>query len=357
MSNHAYWLAWNRINGIGAATILHLRRACGDLETAWKLPALELKQLGLSEAAITAILEQRPRIDPGTEVATCKALAISTCTIDDPEYPGLLKHIHLPPPLLYYYGSLSDIQRPISIVGTRMITPYGRQVVKTIVEQLSYAGCTIISGLAFGVDGAAHQAALDNQSKTIAVIASGLRHITPSSQWHLAQRIINEGGAIISEIPPDIGATKQSFPRRNRIIAGLGLGTLVVEAGKKSGSLITARFALESNRDVFAIPGSIFSEVSTGTNELIAQGAQPIRCGNDILKALNISQEQTNKTIVRLNRIEQEVLSAIPTSPTHIDDIVATTKLATHSVNATLSLLELKGAVVNLGSNKYQRNS
>ncbi len=215
---------------------------------------------------------------------------IKIITLDDDTYPRLLKQIYDPPRRLYILGDLKAEEKyPLAVVGTRNASDYGKRTTNYFVDALSRAGLTIISGLALGIDGLAHQATLGVKGKTIAVLGSGLNVVYPSAHKKLFQQIIEAGGAVISEYPPETKPNKQSFPARNRIIAGLSLGVLVIEAPEKSGALITARAALEQGREVFAIPGDIYSRNSAGTNKLIEMGAKPVTKPEDILEEIIIT--------------------------------------------------------------------
>lgn len=210
-------------------------------------------------------------------------------TIQDKNYPPLLKEIHDPPQELYVWGNLKPKEKyPLAVVGTRNVSQYGKQVTTELVTELAKQGLTIISGLALGIDGLAHQSALDTNARTIAVLGSGFYHLYPREHKKLAENIVKSGGAVITEYPPDAKPTQKTFPARNRIIAGLALGVLVIEAPMRSGALITARHALEQNREVFAVPGSIYNKNSDGTNNLIKMGAKPVTNPEDILESFNI---------------------------------------------------------------------
>ncbi|MDA2936055.1 DNA-processing protein DprA [Patescibacteria group bacterium AH-259-L05] len=209
-------------------------------------------------------------------------------TPQDKNYPPLLKEIPDPPQELYIWGVLKQKEKyPLAVVGTRKVSNYGKQVTLELVTELVKQGLTIISGLALGVDGISHQAALDANGRTIAVLGSGFNHLYPQKHTKLAHDIVKSGGAVITEYPPDTKPTQKTFPVRNRIIAGLALGVLVIEAPMRSGALITARHALEQNRDVFAVPGSIYNKNSAGTNNLIKMGAKPVTKAEDILESFN----------------------------------------------------------------------
>lgn len=264
-------------------------------------------------------------------------------------YPILLKEIYRPPTPLYVQGEISE-GPAIAVVGTRNPTNYGKQITPLITEQLVSAGLTIISGLAIGIDTLAHKTALGLGGKTIAVLAGGFNHIYPSQNKELSGKI-----TLISEHEPKIKPLRQYFPARNRIISGLSLGVVVIEAGEKSGTLITSRFALEQNRDVFAIPGSIFSEKSITCNQLIQQGAKLVTCAQDILDELNLKQtaQLFQEPIKPDNPEEEKILKILSHEPTHIDDITRRTKLSVIIINSTLSMMELSNKVKNLGNQKY----
>lgn len=210
--------------------------------------------------------------------------------IKDKNYPPLLKEIPDPPQELYIWGKLKKSEKyPLAVVGTRKVSNYGKQATLELVTELAKTGLTIISGLALGVDGISHQAVLDVNARTIAVLGSGFDHLYPKEHIKLSNDIVKSGGAVIAEYPPDTKPTQKTFPARNRIIAGLALGVLVIEAPMRSGALITARHALEQNRDVFAVPGSIYNKNSAGTNNLIKMGAKPVTDQNDILESFNLN--------------------------------------------------------------------
>jgi len=272
---------------------------------------------------------------------------------NDKDYPLRLKKIPDPPKQLYIEGNLSVINFPLAVVGTRKISDYGRQTTEYFVKDLVRAGITIVSGLALGVDGLAHRIALENNGRTIAILGSGLNHIYPTAHKKLAEKILIAGGALISEYPPETPPYKSNFPARNRIISGLSLGVLVVEAPKNSGALITADFALKQKRKIFVVPGRIYDKNSQGTNELIKKGAQLVSESKDILKILNI-KPILQKTEITRNLLSEEkmILEILTKEPTSIDKITQKTKMP---VGVTLSLLtqmEIKGLIKNTGGNQ-----
>jgi len=278
-------------------------------------------------------------------------------TLQDKEYPAMLKEIHSKPKELYIRGKFTDADKTaIAIVGTRKYSAYGKQVTFDIAEKLAKLGITIVSGLAKGIDTFAHEAALEAGGRTIAVLGTGLDKKTffPPANWHLAEKISRQG-AVISEYPDGTRGTQFTFPQRNRIVSGLSLGVIVVEAPEKSGALITAGLALEQNREVFAVPGQIYEKNSQGTNGLIKAGAKAVTCIEDILEELNLLHLiKTEKKNIKPETKEEEIIFSIMSlQPMHIDEIIKKSGLATSAVNATLMMLELKKAVRNLGKGNY----
>ncbi len=275
--------------------------------------------------------------------------------LSDKNYPRLLKEIYDPPKELFFLGEIrAEENLPLAIVGTRKISNYGKQVTVELGRALARASFTIISGLALGVDGLAHQAALDVGTRTIAVLGCGLDNIYPPTHKNLAEKIVAGGGAIISEYPTGTLPLRQHFPARNRIIAGLSLGVLVIEAPETSGALITAKCALEQNREVLAVPGSVFSQNSFGTNQLIKLGARPITKVEDILEAFNLEfPEKQKREIKPANKEEKIILDILSNEPINIDEIVKKSGLDASTINSTLVMMEISGKVKNLGGGNY----
>jgi len=353
-----FFHAFNLIDGIGPQSFKKLIWHFKNLKTAWLAPISEFENIGLTRPMIENISDRRAKINPDQEFENVIQQDIEIITIEDKSYPKLLKEIYDPPALLYVKGQFQkEDEFSLAIVGTRKLTVYGQQVTPIITADLSRAGLTIVSGLARGIDTLAHKAALEAGGRTIAVLGSGLddRCIYPSENLALAQRI-SQQGAVISEFPPRTKSLPQYFPLRNRIISGLSLGTLVIEAPQKSGALITARESLEQNREVFAIPGSIFSQNSTGNNDLIKMGAKLITCVNDILEELNLTaltDKIKDRQIQPANPQEALILNQLSNQPLHIDKIILNTKLTPSVVNSNLTLMEIKGKVRNLGNNNF----
>lgn len=277
-------------------------------------------------------------------------------TLNDRDYPKLLKEIFDPPKKLYFLGDLKISALPcLAVVGSRKINSYGQRVTEFFTADIARNNICIVSGLALGTDAIAHQAALNVNGKTIAVLGSGIDDITPKTNQGLAKKIINSGGLILSEFPPETPAYPGNFPQRNRIISGLSLGTLITGAGERSGTLITAKYALEQGRDVFAVPGEIFNPLSYGTNDLIAQGAKPVHHPSEILEIFNITPILQQKIIINLNDTEKIIFDCIDSTPMHVDKISQLARLDISTINSTLAVLEMKGLVKNLGQQIYSR--
>jgi len=351
-----YWIGFSRIPGIGKLRISRLREHFGNLKDAWNAPAGELKQAGLDSRSVNAMAALRPRISLDDEMEKLERYKVKVLTCEDPAYPPRLKEIYDYPPVLYVRGNLLPKDDPyLAVVGTRKPTVYGRQVAEEIVADLVRSKITIVSGLARGIDSIAHRTALDSGGETIAVFASGLDIVYPADNAKLAQAIM-ERGALVSEYPLGVRPKADNFPQRNRIMSGLSLGVLVVEAGERSGALITAHQAVEQNRDVFAIPGSILSPGSKGTNHLIQEGAKLVCNCNDILEELNLTtmaQQLEIKEFLPANEKESRVLKQLTFEPGHIDEICRCSGLAMPEVSSTLAILELKGIAKQVGNMNY----
>ena len=352
-----YWVAFSQIERIGSQKFKRLIKYFPDLKTAWQANYLDFKKAGLDHKDCQEIFEKRKILDLDQEMEKLEKLEINVITVQEKSYPKLLKEIYSPPALLYLKGNLpNNLDFTLAVVGTRKNTSYGKQITQEIVSKLAQSGLTIVSGLALGIDGLAHQACLESKGETIAVLGSGLDSIYPISNRNIAENIIKNNGAIISEYPLGTKPLKQHFPARNRIISGLSLGTLVIEGDKDSGSLITARYALEQNREVFAVPGSVFAKNSFGPNNLIKMGAKPVTCATDILEALNLelaTQIIENKKIIPDSKEEEIILKFLSSEPAHIDELIKKSKLKSSIVNSTLTLMEMKGKVRNLGGMNY----
>lgn len=351
-----YYLALSSHPKIGARTIFKLAQSVKPLSKLWDMNIKELINFGLKKEQITAIYDVVKHIDPDKEWQKLKKNNVKLLIFDEIMYPKLLKQIYDPPAVLYYKGSiLPEDDIALAVVGSRKYSDYGKRVTEDIVSKLSRNKITIVSGLALGIDALAHNIALDNKIRTIAVLGCGLDQIYPISNTRLADKILDSKGAIISEFPLGTVAYKSNFPIRNRIIAGLTLGTLVIEGAIDSGSLITAHAALNYDREVFAIPGEIYSETSEGPNRLIQMGAKIVLSENDILNELNIQELNQAKVAQAIipDTIEEEKLLIEMREPVLVDELTRKVKMSPALVNSTLIMLEMKGMITNLGGTRY----
>ncbi|HLA97580.1 MAG TPA: DNA-processing protein DprA [Anaerolineales bacterium] len=351
-----YWVGFNLVRGIGAARMQALINHFGDVVSAWHAPGEALRAAGIGSKVVENFLQVRSSVDLERIWQGIQAKDIQVLIWDDPEYPVRLKEIELPPPVLYVRGGLlPEDEWAIAIVGTRRLTPYGRQVTTEIAGMLARSGVSVVSGLARGIDGVAHKAALEAGGRTLAVLGSGVDRIYPPEHRLLAGDILRHG-ALLSDYAPGTPPDGLNFPPRNRIIAGLSLAVVIVEAGESSGALITATFAADQGRDVFAVPGSITAPQSQGTNRLIQQGARPLLDPAEVLEALNLTRAQLHRSARKelpADATEQRLLSVLSQMPIHVDEISRQTELPIEKVTATLTMLELKGLARQVGAMNY----
>ncbi len=349
-------MGFNIIPGIGRVKFNQLETYFDSLEDAWKANPSELRHTGLDAKSVRTINEWRPRISTENEMKKLDQYGIDVLTWHDSDYPARLKEIYDYPPVLYVKGSIIDKDEwCLAVVGTRQPTVYGRQVTDEIVTELSRSRITIVSGLARGIDSVAHKSALEAGGRSIAVMGGGLDSIYPAENANLARSII-KNGVLLSEYHPGMKPRPENFPRRNRIMSGISLGVLVIEAGKSSGALITANLALEQNREVFAIPGSILSPVSIGTNQLIKEGAKLVRYPLDILEELNltaVAEQLEMKEIIPSSDTEALLLKKLGAEPIHIDEICRASGLPVSTVSSTMAMMELKGMVKQIETMNY----
>ena len=356
MSDTKYWIGFTLIPGIGRAKFSMMEEYFGDMERAWHASAKELQTAGLDNRSTDAIIAKRTRISLDDEMEKLERYKVKALTWKDEEYPSRLKEIYDLPPVLYIRGSLSpEDDWSIAVVGTRRPTYYGREVTEQIAGDLARNKITIVSGLARGIDATAHRAALDAGGRTIAIFGCGLDVVYPSDHVKLARQII-ERGALVSEFPLGTRPKAENFPRRNRIMSGLSLGVLVVEARDKSGALITVGWALEQNREVFAVPGSILSPTSRGPNRLIQEGAKLVSDSYDILEELNltvVAQQLEMTEQIPATDTESLIMKYLSSEPTHIDEVGRQCGLPIATVSSTLAMMELKGLVRQVGGMNY----
>lgn len=352
-----FWLAVSRVPYIGPARIERLVQRFATLAAAWSAPRDELRAC-LDPKPLAELLAARGRVDPHHELERIEALGIRVTHPGHPAYPRLLAEISGRPSILYMRGELAPAdEASVAIVGTRRATPYGRQAAERIAAELARAGVTVISGLARGVDSVAHRSALEAGGRTIAVLGSGPDVIYPSEHRRLAEHIL-EAGAIVTEHPPGTPPDAQNFPARNRIISGMSLGVVVVEAPRRSGALITATFAADQGREVFVVPGSVFSPSSEGTNLLLRDGARIVRDGADVLEDLSLgTQEEASarQSQMPLDDNERRLFDAVGTEARHIDELAEAAGLGAGQAAALLLTMELKGLIRNHGAQFYVR--
>lgn len=336
-----------------------LLKAFSSLDKAFEAEFGDMKKtLPWEDGLIHEFLLWRDEIN-GEAIREALARESIRCVLpDESEYPPLLQDIYDPPFCLFVRGHLQVYDYPLAVVGTRKYTRYGKQVVEELVAPLAQKGVAIVSGLALGIDAIAHETALKNRGTTVAILGAGVdvAHVYPSANKQLAEQIVASGGALISEYPPGTLPTRYTFPKRNRIIAGMSLGTLVVEAPNKSGSLITAECSLEASRDVFVVPQNITSPTAAGPNHLLKVGATPVTTASDILDALDLHDIErfvANKQIIPESSTEAEILRHLSREPIHIDELVRQSGLESRTVGSTLTLMEMKGMVKNLGAMLY----
>ncbi|MFH1712290.1 MAG: DNA-processing protein DprA [Patescibacteria group bacterium] len=350
-----YWIALNEYPKFGPRSMARLYDFFDSMEAAFRAKLSDLIAAGIPARVAEGFIHLRTEIDPARLVRDIKRNQISVIKIDDDNYPPLLKTIYDPPPLLFVRGQLpSSDYAHVAIVGSRAATDYGLQMAKKLASDIAEAGAVIVSGLAFGIDEAAHLATIRSGGMTIAVIASGILRLT-SRQYYIMQKILETGGAVISEFPLWAESLKHNFPIRNRVISGISNGTVVIEATEKSGSLITATSALEQSRDVFALPGPVNSETSVGTNNLIKMGAHVVTCAADVLDVLQVENVREKAVPVKKPDSKEEamLLEYLSKSPIHIDELTRATELDSIKVASTLSLMEMKGRARQIGGMYY----
>ncbi|MCM8767370.1 MAG: DNA-processing protein DprA [Candidatus Omnitrophica bacterium] len=355
MNEKIYWIALNFIN-ISYPKLQKLLNEVKNLEEIFKLDKKKLIELGLSKNAAEKITkwEELPLKE---EIRYIENEGINILTIKDPDYPILLKEIYDPPILFYYKGNINfNNNISIGIVGTRNPSIYGIKMAEKFAFELSHFGFTIVSGLARGIDTAAHTGALRANGKTIGVMGSGFKNFYPPENKKLEKDII-KNGAIITEYPSFTLPEKYNFPRRNRIISGLCKGVVIIEAGPKSGALITANFALEQGRDVFALPGRVDTLYSKGTNKLLKEGAILIENINDILDALNIEINWKNQIEekIELETEEEKLIIKALERPSNIDEILSMTKIELKNLLSLLTKLQIKGLIEELPGKIYRK--
>jgi DNA processing protein len=351
-----YWLALNSIKQIGAVRFRTLLTAFGSARAAWNAAPAQLRSAGFGDAIIANFADAHSKIDLSSIFTDLQKFGVDALTWEDDAYPRKLRELDQAPPVLYVRGALAPQDEwAVAVVGTRRVTPYGHQVAEELGAFLAHNGLTVVSGLARGVDSIAHRAALKAGGRTLAVLARGLDDVYPVESRGLAQEIM-ANGALISDYaigtPPDAA----NFPPRNRIISGLSLAVVIVEAGEKSGALITAGFAAEQGREVFSVPGPIYAPQSKGANMLIQRGAHPLTRFEDLLEMLNLELMAEHKQAVSAlpaDATEARLFGVLGSQPMHVNEIGALADLPIDQVSSALALMELKGLVRQVGGMNY----
>jgi DNA processing protein len=357
MSDVKYWVGFNIVPGIGPARLKKLLDHFGDAETAWDAATVDLARAGLDRKSLQNLSRLRATLDLDAEMQRIADVGAHVLTLQDEGYPRLLRQIYLPPAVLYVKGTLlPEDEWALAVVGTRHAKTYGREVTRYLAGELARNRITVVSGLARGIDSEAHRAALAAGGRTIAVLGSGIDVIYPHENRALAEETAS-CGAVVTEYPLGTKPDRRNFPPRNRIISGLALGTLVTQAGVGSGALITAYYALEQGREVFAVAGSVLDRGCSGTNRLIQQGeAKLVMRVEDVLEELNltmVSEQAEVRAVVPENRTEVLLLKHLSEEPLHVDELGRTIGLPIAQITGTLALMELKGLVRQTGGMHY----
>jgi len=350
------------VDDVGAKNLHRLIATTGGADTAWAADRAALTRAGVSPRAAERFLELRPGINVAAIAATVEHERITLIPWGDSRYPKLLTQIPDPPICLFVRGDASLLsERAIAIVGTRKATTYGRAATEVLIPPLVRAGLAITSGLAYGIDAYTHAACLRASGRTVAVLGTGVdgASLYPPGNRSLAQQIIAQHGCLVSEFVPGTPGLPLHFPARNRIIAGLTVGCLVIEAPEDSGALITARFALDFGREVFALPGPITSTMSVGTNALLKSGATPVTAAADIIDALHLEEllPPAPKHRATAMGLPGRILEALSSAPIHVDALCEQLTIPSHELTSALTSLELDGAVRDIGSSRYIRVS
>lgn len=357
--DHYHWFALRSVPLVGNVLFRRLLERFGSPEAVFQASDAALATVrGVSAAVVTSLRDHDPRPFAEREVAALARAGCRIVTLLDDEYPPLLREIADPPPFLYVRGSLAGIGTAVAVVGSRRASAYGRTVTERMAEELSRAGVAVISGLARGIDTAAHHGALKGEAKTVGVLGCGVDVVYPAENRRLYAEMA-ERGAVVSEFPLGTAPLAENFPRRNRIISGISHGVLVVEAAERSGSLVTARIALDQGRDVYAIPGNITNEGSRGANRLIREGAKLVEGVDDILEELpggRVARRSVPMPAHDLSPAEAAVFALLSAEPLHIDRIIAKSALTVGELSAMLLRLELKGAVTQLPGKYFCSN-
>jgi DNA processing protein len=354
-----YWVALRQVCGVGNVIYKILINHFKSPEKIFNTSVEELKNVeGISVRAVEAITGFKPTNEIDREIDEILSKEINIITLNSPDYPENLKNIYDPPPFLYVKGSFVEgDNNSVAVVGSRNASEYGIKVTQEISRNLASLGVTIVSGMARGIDSAAHIAAIQGGGRTVAVLGSGVDVIYPPENRRLFEKI-TQNGAVVSEYPLGTRPNSYNFPPRNRIISGLSLGVLVVEASPKSGSLITAKLALDQGRDVYAVPGNVYSYKAKGTHSLLKSGAKLVDNANDIVEELNITVKPIKENKEVIQELSPELLMIYDfcqDEPIHIDNIIFKTGLSSARVSALLLDLELSGILKQLPGKMFTK--
>ena len=351
-----FWVGLSHIKGIGPIRFKKLIDHFGDAESVWNASPGQLRAVKIPEKVISNFTKIRASLNLDKILSDYQAKHISVLTWQEDDYPQRLRNIPASPPVLYLNGELRPEDRwSVGVVGTRKITQYGARVAEEVCSVLAQQGITIVSGMARGVDTIAHKAALDAGGRTLAILGCGVDRIYPAENHALAHQIV-KNGAMISDYIPGTPPDGANFPPRNRIISGLTMATIVIEAGERSGALITAQNAIEQGREVFAVPGQVYAPMSKGPNRLIQEGAHPLLQPRDVLEVLDlklIEQKQEVQTALPGDAFEVTLFEALRNEPLHIDELKNKVNMPINKVSSTLTMMELKGLVKQVGKMRY----
>lgn len=356
---HKYWLTLGKNPSFSAKLFNEIQSTGEKIEHVFHAEERELQKLGLSKKCVTEIVNSRNNYVPEDVIAELDKCCVRPLFIFEPEFPSRLREIADPPFLLYMRGNVNWEQMMIGIVGSRKMTDYGVEATEKVASDLAANGVIVVSGLALGIDAVAQQATINEGGTTVAVLGNGIDLVYPSSNLALAKEIV-QNGAIISEYPCGVHPALYTFPARNRIISGLCQGIVVTEAAEGSGSLITARSALEQNREVFAVPGSIFNKNSVGPNSLIKMGAHVLTSVQDIFDEFGISHPEVAtsfREIIGATEDEKIIIEILRLEPKHIDEITKISGLAHASVSSCLTIMEIGGKIKHLGNMHFRLNN
>lgn len=361
MSDLKYWLAFSRVDSVGSRFIQKLWNHFGSIKEAWFATNADLLLIeGLKYDRIQKFIEARKNINPDIILEEIQKKNVQVLTLENKDYPSLLKQIYDPPAVLFIKGNLDlcNLDKALAVVGSRKASHYIIEILNKIIEDIRGHDITIVSGMALGVDSCAHKAAIKSNLKTIAVLGSGFDFIYPKSNKNLFEEIINNNGAVISEYFPSEEPEPWKFPHRNRIISGLSKGTLIAEAGLKSGALITANLCLDQNRELMCIPGLVTNPNTEGIHELIKNGAGLVTRTKDIFNHLNWpydSDTENNKNNIKIDLLDNErkIYEILSLEPIQFDELLNQSKLNVQELMIVLTTLELNGIIKQLPGQKY----